>query len=279
MRSVNSAFWLACQGNDVNLTELITLELKDNTYRWTSCDVPIVSSLHTYNPFPGMSGKGSEESTDLGIGVIQFSMTNSGDLNNYLETNQLDFAPVSVRRVFQNSPDLGSIWVFRGKLGDLSYDRSTIGGQARNLFNGVAAKYPLFSYQDTCVWRFGSQSCGVNTSSISFTGSLSAASSNPLVLVAGSGTIANSYTLNQLSRGKITITSGVNSGQTRTIRANTGDMFAISHALPYSVDSGGATYSIYPGCRKYLISDCLSKYNNTQNFLGFPWIPKQQYAF
>ena len=279
MRTVNSAFWLALQQEAVDLTELITLDLTDKAYRWTSSNNQVVSSGYIYDPFPGMSGKGAEEGTDLGVGVIQFSLANTGELQNYLVANELDFSPVTVRRVFQNSPDLGTIWVFNGKLGDLLYNRNTISGQARNLFNGVAAKYPLFTYQDTCVWRFGSQACGVDTSSISFTGSLSASSSTPLVLVAASGSIVSSYSSNQLSRGRLTITSGVNSGQVRTIRANTGDMFALSHALPYQVDSGGSTFSIYPGCRKYLVSDCLSKYNNTKGFLGFPWIPKQQYAF
>lgn len=279
MRTVNSAFWLALQQDAVEICELITLTLPEQTFRWTSSNATIISSGQPYDPFPGASGKGSEEDTSLGIGTIDFSVVDSGTLATKVPGNGLDNAPVTVRRVLTHSVDLGTLWVFRGKLGDLTFDRQNIGGQARNLFNGVAAKFPYYSYQDTCVWRFGSNGCGFNTSSITFTGSLNASSSTPLVLVARSGSIVQSYSLNGLSKGRITIVSGVNSGQVRTIRANTGDVFALSHSLPYSVESGGASFQIYPGCRKSLITDCLSKYNNTQRFLGFPWIPKQQYAF
>jgi hypothetical protein len=39
-------------------------------------------------------------------------------------------------------------------------------------------------------------------------------------------------------------------------------------------DLSGLTLSIHPGCKKRLLEDCKSLYNNDKNFLGFPWIPQ-----
>jgi uncharacterized phage protein (TIGR02218 family) len=275
MRSVNSAFWLALQRDHVPLAELIELTAPGATFRWTTANAPLQVGSFTYDPFPGASRDGAEESTDLGIGTIDFAVVNSGSLTSLMMAHQLDNAPLVVSRVLTNSPDLGRLYVFRGKLGDINYDRNVIAGQARNLFNGVNGRWPYFTYQDTCVWKFGGTGCGVNINSYMFTSSISVTSSNPLVLW-GWG-VSSRYTDAQLDRGRLTITSGVNSGQLRSIRGNKGDAVILSHALPYPVEA--CTFQVYPGCRKRPAEDCQAKYNNINRFLGFPWIPRTEQAF
>ncbi len=278
MRTVNSAFWNALQQDHISITELVELTTPSGDYRWTTANAPLQVGSHTYDPFPGASREGAEESTDLGIGTIDFAVVNSGTLKSLLMAHQLDQAPMVVSRVLTNSPNLGRVYIFRGKLGDLSYDRNMINGQARNLFNGVAGRWPYYTYQDTCVWRFGGVGCGVDVSAYTVAGSIDIAASNPIILVGTAGSISSSYAPGTLDRGRITMTSGANSGQVRTIRANTGDVMFLSHALPFPVNSG-VSFSVYPGCRKRPEHDCTSKYNNAHRFMGFPWIPKTEQAF
>jgi hypothetical protein len=64
----------------------------------------------------------------------------------------------------------------------------------------------------------------------------------------------------------------------RTIRTQTGDLMGLSYSLPYPINSGD-TFSVYPGCRKRFEADCVSKYNNSSAYLGFPWMPKPEHAF
>jgi len=276
MRSVNSAFWLALQQDAVQVTELIDLTTTLGVYRWTTSNVPLVVGVNEYLPFPGKSDDGAEESTDLGIGTISFSMVNTGNIRGLLNANGLDNAPVAISRVFTNSPDLGRLYLFRGKLGDLAYDRMAVSGQARNIFNGVAGRFPYYTYQDTCVWRFGSPGCGVDVGSYTLTGNLSVGSSNPIALSALGGTLPSSP--GWLDRGRLTITSGTNSGQVRTIRVHSGDLMILSHALPFVISSPTA-FSVWPGCRKRLDEDCTAKYGNQANFFGFKWIPRTEQAF
>jgi len=276
MRDVPDAFREALQGDSVHLAEIIELTTVQGVFRWTTSNAPITAAGQTYDPFPGMSRDGAEENTDLGVGTIDFLVVNSASLQAMVVANALDMAELSVRRVFVNSPDLGQLHIFRGKLGDLSYDRNTIQGQGRNLFNGVAEKFPYYSYQPYCVWRFGSPGCGVNLDNLTVSGSCWA--SNGLVITSAPGIIAASHDNNYFDRGRIRMTSGANSGQLRTIRAQSGDVMILSHALPYQV-AGGDTYNITPGCRKRLIEDCFTKYDNTHRFMGFPWIPLTEQAF
>jgi uncharacterized phage protein (TIGR02218 family) len=278
MRSVSSAFWLALQQEQVRVAELIELSVPSGVLRWTTANHVLVSSGNSFAPLPGAAGRGAEESTDLGVGTIEFSVVNSGEFRTLVFGDSLLNAPLTVSRVIVNSPDIGRLWVFRGKLGDISYNRDEVSGQARNLFNGVAESFPNETYQDYCVWRFGSAGCGYDTSSITVSAGFNAASSTPLVVVASEGTLAGSYSPSYLERGRLTVLTGANSGQVRTIRTQTGDMMGLSHSLPYAISSGD-TFSVYPGCRKRWAEDCASKYNNTVNFLGFPWIPRREQAY
>jgi uncharacterized phage protein (TIGR02218 family) len=277
MRSVNSAFWLALQRTDIVIAELVDLETIAETYRWTTSNVPLRVGSTTYTPFPGAAGEGAEESTDLGIGTISFTMVNSSNLRQQIAAYGLDNAPVTVSRVLVNSPGLGRLYVFRGRLGDLSYDRLVINGQARNIFNGVTGRFPNHTYQDTCVWRFGSSGCGVTVASYTVAGSLNVASSHPLILTVASG-VLGAYSAGHFDRGRVTMLTGANSGQVRTIRAHSGDVLFLSHTLPFGVGSAD-TFSLYPGCRKRLDEDCVAKYDNGPNHLGFKWIPKAESAF
>ena len=278
MRDINSAFFSRLQdsNNSINIVELIELQGRTNTWRWTTGNKTVVSSGNSYVPFPGRNEQGMEEGIDLNISVVGFVLSNSGGaFNELLDSNQLDFADITVRRVFVDTPDLGSMIHFTGKLGDYSYDRREISGEARNLFNSANVQWPYYTYMDQCAWRFGSEGCGVDTSSITI-GVTTILSASRISLVTQTGSLSG-YGNGYFLKGKATFTNGQNSGEVRSIRAHTGDLLAFSHDLPYDISSGD-TLDIYPGCRKRLIEDCTSKYDNSSNFLGFPWIPRQEQA-
>lgn len=280
MRGVNSAFFTALQQDVVLITELITLQTQTRDWKWTTNNVPVVSSGSTHDPFPGGTGSGIEESTDLGIATVDFVLANSGGaFDELLDGGDLDMAAVSIRRVLTNSPDLGSMTIFSGKLGDYSYTRRQIMGQARNEFDGVDIKWPYYTYMDQCAWRFGSVGCAFDTTTIVVSGQLDLSGSDKLNALVGSASLTNSgYAAGHFDRGRITFLTGSNSGQIRTIRSQSGDQIDFSHAVPFDVTSGDF-FKIFRGCRKRPIHDCLSVFNNSSNFLGFHWIPRQENAF
>lgn len=289
MKSVNpttatSAFYSRMQADNAQVAYLIDLETPNYSWRWTTSNHPISYTLSgaatVYEPFPGQTISGIEDGSDLGVSVIDFVIANTGDIfRKLLSAQDLDLAALKVGMVFVDTPNLGRREHFVGKLGEYSYDRLQVTGQARNLWNSADVNFPHYNYQDNCVWRFGSTGCGFNVASVTLAiGSVVVSSSTTWNLLLNSGTISASYTNGRFDFGRVTVTDGVNSGHIRTVRVHTGDLLALSHPLPISSFTN-MKLSIYPGCRKRRVHDCISLYNNGVNFLGFPWIPIQEDAF
>lgn len=284
MRQVNTPFWLKLQEEGGSLTELIDFQARNIRYHWTTNNVPMtatfsasdVSEPTTYLPFPGGVPSGVLETSDLAVSVVDFVMANTGNLlKGLLASTEFHRAKITVSRVFIDTPDLDRMVVFRGEIGDFSYDRVAIAGQARNLWQSLAVQWPYFTYQDTCVWRFGSAGCGFDTSSITIS---SSGNYDGVMLINYSGDDLGPT--GTFDFGRLTLTEGVNSGCVRTIRrhirydVNCHDIL-LSHPLPSSADVT-VSFDIYPGCKKRLVEDCTSRYNNAENALLFPWIPVQE---
>jgi hypothetical protein len=131
------------------------------------------------------------------------------------------------------------------------------------------------------MWRFGSTPCGFDTDTITETFSVDnviVGSTTTLAIRFVDGTITNTFTDGRFDFGRLIVTAGPNSGHLRTIRAHSGDLFQLSHALPVNSFST-FDFSVFPGCRHRRVADCRSLYNNDENFVGFPWIPIQEDAF
>lgn len=84
--------------------------------------------------------------------------------------------------------------------------------------------------------------------------------------------------------GKVTWTGGDNSGLSMEIKAFTyvngspGDPeFTLFLPLPNDIQVGD-TYTVQAGCRKRFDEDCIAKYDNADNFRGFPHIPTTDQA-
>jgi uncharacterized phage protein (TIGR02218 family) len=286
MRTVNSAYFTKLQADGLQIVELIDLETRNQSFRWTTANGPITYTLSgaatVYQPFPGGTPRGVEESSDLGVSVIDFVLANTGDVfRKLMESDDLAAAVLKVGRVFADTPDLGRMEIFNGTIGDYSYDRNVVRGQARNIWKSASPRWPYLNYHDKCAWRFGSTGCGFNTASITLVlpvNSIEVGSCTTISILVKSGTLSASYANGRFDFGRLTVTDGVNSGHIRTIRTHTADLLSLSHPLPVNSFAFMAV-SIFPGCKKRLIDDCKSLYNNDTNFLGFPWIPIQETAF
>ena len=281
MKTVNSAFWSAMQSDATQMCDLIDLETRVGNFHWTTANQAITYTLSgnptVYEPFPG-SGGGVEESLDMVVATAEFTFANTGEiLSALIERGELNAAVVKIGRIHISSPNLGRMDVFHGKIGDNNRNRTTVQGEVRNLWNSLSVRFPQYTYQDRCAWRFGGPGCGYDTSSITISGSINVSSSNALNFTVA-GSLLAAQPNGRYDFGRVTITGGVNSGSIRTVRVHTGNLLQLSHALPIN-SLTGLTFNLFSGCKKRFIEDCASVYNNTQNFLGFPWIPIQEEAF
>lgn len=285
-RSVSSVFFDRMQEDSFGMAMLIDLETRAKDFHWTTANdelfFTLSGALTKYDPFPGQTMDGLRQTSDMSISAVDFIIANTGDLfPELLDTKDLDFATVKLGRVFTDTPDLGRMDVYEGRLAEYVYDRNAISGQARNRWNSASMRWPYYNYQDKCVWRFGGFGCGFDTSSItiSFTAAdIIVGSTTTIAIRFVDTTIIGSFANNRFDFGRITITDGQNSGHIRTIRSHSGDLFLLSHPLPVNSFSTFG-FDVFPGCRKTKDADCTSLYDNAENFMGFPWIPIQEDGF
>lgn len=281
----NTAFYQRLQGDQVDICDVLDVTLPTGeAFHWTTANGEITYTLSgaptIYHPFPGKTVRGTEEGMKMAVSVVDFIIANSGDaLQGQLLNGDFAMAKVLIGRVFTDTPDLGRYEVYDGKVGDFSYNRQEITGQARNLWKGLNVQWPFITYNDHCGWKFGSTPCGYNTSSVTVVVSaINVGSSTALDILCPSGTLSSSWANGRFEFGRATVTFGANSGQVRTIRTHTGDLLSMSHPLPYS-DMTSMQLSIWPGCSKRLIIDCKSIYGNSKHALAFPWIPAKETAY
>lgn len=281
-----SAFYAKMQTSGEQLIEIIDLVTQNNKYHWTTFNqyltVTRSSVVTEYTPLPGNVTRGLQEDSDLSVGVINFVLANTGTiLQDMLESDDISNATIEIGRVFADTPDLGRMTYYDGKIGNYAYDRSKVQAQARNKWGGLAQQFPYYTFKDTCSWRFGGAGCGFDTTSITVSvpvDSIDVASSTQINILLGSGTLQQSYSDGRFDFGRFTVTDGVNSGFERTIRSHTGDLLRLSHPLPVN-SLAFIAFDIFPGCNKRLLEDCHSLYNNSTNALLWPWIPIQEDLF
>lgn len=282
--SPNSAFFTRLQDDGIEIVELIDLALPNGVaFHWTTGNQRLTYTLSgaatDYLPFAGKGGADFSEGIQLSVAAMNFTIANSGaDLQQQLLSEDFAQAQVHIGQVFTDTPDLGRLPIYYGRMGDFTFTRQELTGQARNLWKSLNIQWPYYTFADNCGWRFGSVGCGVNVASYTATGSVVVGSSTVFSLLLPAGTLSNSFADGRMNFGRLTITGGANSGSIRPIMTQVGDLITLAQPLSYAVLSG-TTVSIRPGCMKRLIQDCKSTYNNETNYLGWPWMVKEADAY
>lgn len=282
----NSAFFDRLQWDAIDLVELIDLELPGGggAFHFTTANEQITYTLSgaatTYIPFAGGTPTGVQQDNNLGVSVIDFVMQNSiSVISDMVENSDFGQAGMKIGRVFASTPDLGRMDIYTGQTGDFSHDRIQLKGQGRNLWKSLSVQWPYYLYQDACGWRFGGPGCGVNANSYNVSiNTIDVNSSSTIDLVFPTGTLTNSFADGRFDFGRLAVVGGVNSGALRTIRSHVGDKLSLSYDLA-SADVTSIAFVIRPGCRKRIVEDCTSIYNNSKRALAFWTIPIQEQAF
>lgn len=167
----------------------------------------------------------------------------------------------------------GLLTVFAGRVGSIDVGRIkatfTINAYTE-LFN---MQLPRNLFQASCLNTLYDTACTLNQASFVVNGTVSSSSTVSAIncgLSQGTG---------YFNQGKMKFTSGVNSGDWRTVKTySNGSPSVIALYQPVGVaPSNGDTFIIYPGCDKTQ-STCTNKFSNLANFRGQPYIPENSTA-
>lgn len=279
--------------------DLYTLSLTDGVtvLRFTTSDMDVTIQGNTWGhkgPFFDKANSKSHVRWTVGTGTDKWSVdviprlvdpvtlsANPDTINGTpwiqaMKAGVLDDAVMQVDRFYapawpiygQPVSVTGAITLFKGLVGDVSFGRDLINIQGVSYMTLLSLQMPRNTYQVTCRHNLFDVGCTLAAASFSGTGTVATVVApnqftSSIAAPPGSGTFA---------LGKVTFTSGANKGMSRTVRDwdSASGTFTLVSPFPNAIAVGDA-FTAYAGCDKQF-STC-SKFNNTANFGGQPYIP------
>ncbi|MDP8997127.1 MAG: DUF2163 domain-containing protein [Pseudomonadota bacterium] len=178
-------------------------------------------------------------------------------------------APPALPWTVANTTCVGTTIEFAGYLGQIDADVTTTNLTFTGWGGLLSDITPPNVYQAGCRHQLFDAGCTLSAGAYVKTGTALAGSTKTILKAtpaapSGSG----SYQL-----GKVSFTSGQNSGFSRLIAAWDGvSTFTLLYPLPFTIGIGD-TFNVYPGCDKSLGAGGCGGFANTVNFDGTPNIP------
>lgn len=168
------------------------------------------------------------------------------------------------------SPVLGSIRLFAGRVSTIDPGGDTTAiMKVKSELIVLDQPMPRNKFQNSCKNVWGDAGCTINKGDYAVTDTVDMGSTKQII-------ITNSATAGVYDQGTITMETGVNVGQSRTIRRSTGTSLILT--FPFDLDPNtGDQFKIYPGCN-LTMDDCVNKFSNLANFRGFPFVPPAETA-
>jgi uncharacterized phage protein (TIGR02218 family) len=240
----------------------------------TDHDVPIVFNGETYSAKDGVSPTSiaQEASAAVANSEVNGFLTPSGLTEEDIFAGLWDNAFVSIFEVNYNDLSMGAMALGSGNIGEVKAGRTAFNAEMRGLTQRLQ-KVVGRVYTAGCPWVFGSigsayvPACNIDLGPLTVNGGVTAVT-DLRTFTDSSRAEASDY----FGAGLLTITSGENAGVQMEIYAFAAGQFTLHLPLPYAL-AVGDTYSVTPGCRKRWLEDCKTKWNNGDNFGGFPLVP------
>jgi uncharacterized phage protein (TIGR02218 family) len=229
------------------------------TSTWTKTSSASSVSYGGYTYSPAVIGRGDIESKgEISKSKLEISLDMFDDLAQEM-LGALLFEPLTLTVYTQDEIETAVSW--KGRLAEVKPSLTKMSLSFESIFSSMKRPGLRAIYQKPCRHAIYSPGCGVDKSSFATVGEMTAVSGT-YIAISEAALQADGY-----------YTGGI-------IEASDGQMgFIIAHIGSYlnllrSVSSltSGENATIYPGCNK-LRGTCLIKFDNLDNFGGFPWIP------
>lgn len=266
---------------DIRFAELYTFTLLDGSvYRYTSLDVNIGLFLSGEL----LIKRGSlRQAMDLDIDDLDLTIfpTSSANISGIgwlaaARNGTLDGAQVKLERAFykwwQEAALIENVTFFTGNVSDIDpLGRTALSLRVKSMIELLSVQWPRMTYESQCVWKLYFPGCGAVRASFSVTGNTSAGGNTRVFPT--SLNEANNY----FDQGVIRFTSGNNIDVMRTVREYSAGNVTVAYPLSSSAGSNDS-FTIYPGCDRTR-AICSNRFNNANNFRGFPFIPSPEASY
>lgn len=275
MRTISTSFQTHLESEVQTVALCWKIQRKDGTiYRYTDHDAAIVYDGSTYTPIDSGSPSNYRQNAALSPANIDFNMvfgTGSGR-DAEIRAGLFDYAEMWTFKINWADPSTtsGIVKLAYGRLGEVEIKDNQARIELRSLTQLLSVPIGRI-YTPECNASLGDVRCTIATSSTSYTktGTVSAITDNRIFTVSGA---AAGQVDKFFNYGKITFTSGSNNAVAIQIEDyTTANVVIFYESAPYAL-STGVTFSAIAGCDRRF-ETCKTRFNNKDNFRGFPHIP------
>lgn len=246
---------------DGSVIELYEFVQGIDRYLYCSCESEVEFQSRIFNPFAG-TRKQIKQTADVLKDSISFTFPRGDEFASQF----LGFAPdqvitVTIYRGHSTDSTNSYAVYWKGRVLGTSTSGNEINIDCESVFTSIKRYGLRARYLYNCRHSLYSVGCNVNRESFKVQGSVISTSGNVLT-VQGLASYSNGY----FTGGIVIAPSGTN----RFITKHESDIITVSRPINELI--GNQIVTVYPGC-DHSLSACDSKFNNLDNFGGFPWIP------
>jgi uncharacterized phage protein (TIGR02218 family) len=223
---------------------------------------------------------GSEATAQLGLAVagseISGALADDALTEADLAAGRYDAAAIEIFLVDWSEPSL-FVAMSKGTLGEVRREGRAFAAEIRGLTDRLNQDSGR-RYTATCSADLGDSRCAIDLAgpALTGTGAITVLNGTSSVLVSGLDAFADGW----FSAGRLNWTSGANAGLAVEIKshraASGGAALDLWQAMPEPLALGDA-FSVTAGCDKRF-DTCQDRFNNAQNFRGFPHIPGNDFV-
>lgn len=258
----------AAYENSIQMGTPIELyEFVQGLQRWTFTTgaEPIIRLGRTYVPSPLVRDR-IKQSTDVFKNGIRLSFPRTDEFAaQFLGFPPEELTTVTIWRGHYGDPDAQFEVHWKGRIISAKVDGSKIDLELEPIYTSLRRPGLRARFEYSCRHVLYGRGCGLNREAFKHDGTVLSITSGLNVEVSG---VAGVFADGHFTGGILLAADGAS----RFIVAHTGGVVTMSRPLPSVV--GASTVTLYPGC-DHLRTTCASKFNNLDNFGGFPWIPNK----
>jgi uncharacterized phage protein (TIGR02218 family) len=269
MKTISTALQTHLEGECLTLAHCWKLTRKDGQVMgFTQHDRDLVIGGITYHAATGFTPTAIESQASLAVDNLDIEgMLSAGSITEQdVMAGRYDFAEIEVFAVNYADVTQGIMRLRKGWLGEIEIRNQQFIAEIRGLTQKLAQHCGEL-YAPICRAQLGDARCKVNLAAYRVTGTVTAVSTTQSHFT----DTARSETIGHFNGGKVTFTTGQNSGISAEVKESRGNQMILALPLPFPLAVGDA-YSLEQGCDK-TISTCAARYNNAVNFRGEPHVP------
>ena len=249
-------------------------------FRFTSASYFISESTGTYSPEP-IDASSISQTGELAKNGVKITLPRTNDLAQlFLGSVPEEITSLTIYRG-HDQIDPSEFKVFwKGRVASTEASGDSVTLECEDIFTSMQRPGNRARYQKGCRHALYSSQCGVNRDDFAVGVEVVSQSGDTVTVDVVDDSIGSNIDSNVDSAGAElepdSFLGGLielDNGASRAIIGQSGSVITLISAFSdLNLDSVGLPATLYPGC-KHNVSDCKNKFNNLDNYGGFPFIP------